>query len=135
VTGVQTCALPIWAQACWDPKEAEQVSKLPYLTRGDIFEGVELLLDIIKEHDIRCAFDKLNEAFKRLEETQGETVDEVLDLMAYEDHFRAFLAEKLNIPEDNLELVFGRSFADLSSCFGFKVEKEPDGSRCLVVDK
>lgn len=122
------------AQACWDPTVAKQVSEQPYLTRRDIFKGVELLMDIMREHDQRCDFEKLNAAFKLLEESQGKTIEEVLELLAYEDHFRHFLAEQLKIPENNLELVFGRSFADMVSLFGFTVRREPDGSRCLVQD-
>ena len=122
------------AQACWDPAIAKQVSDQPYLTRRDIFQGVELLLDLIREHDQRCGFEKLNAAFKRLEESNGETIDQVLELLAYEDHFRHFLAEQLKIPENTLELVFGRSYADMVPLFGFTIRDEPDGSRCLMPD-
>jgi Fe-S-cluster containining protein len=120
------------AQACWDPAPAQDISKQPYLTRRDIFKSVDLLLEIILEHDQRCAFQKLNEAFTRLLETKGETIEEVLQILSYEDHFRSFVCEKLNVPSDQAELVFGRSFADLVPLFGFKVLDEPDGSRCLV---
>lgn len=120
------------AQACWDPKEATQLANEPFLTRGEIFEGVDLVLDLIGEHEKRCSFEKLNEAFKRLEESKGETVDQVLELLAYEDHFRHFFAGRLNIAADTLELVFGRGFADLVSLFGFEVRTEPDGTRRLA---
>jgi Fe-S-cluster containining protein len=122
------------AQACWDPSVAKQMADQPYLTRRDIFKGVELLLDLMKEHDQRCGFEKLNSAFRRLEESEGKEIDQVLELLAYEDHFRHFLAEQLKIPENTLDLVFGRSFADLGPLFGFTIRREPDGSRCLVPD-
>lgn len=120
------------AQACWDPKPARQLSKLPYLTRSTIFADVELLRDILAEHDQRCAFRNLNQAFAELSSGTDTGVEKVLELMAFEDHFRHFFAERLNIPEDTLELVFGRSFAELAPLFGFQVLTEPDGSRCLV---
>jgi len=123
------------AQACWDPSVAKQVAEQPYLTRRDIFKGVELLTDLMKEHDQRCAFEKLNSAFRRLEESEGKDIDQVLELLAYEDHFRRFLAEQLKIPENTLELVFGRSFADMVPLFGFTIRMEPDGCRCLVPDR
>lgn len=75
---------------------------------------------------------KLSDAFAELAETNGREIDRVLELMAHEDHFRHFFAERLNIPEDTLDLVFGRSFAELAPLFGFHVVTEPDGSRCLV---
>ncbi|MFP5213405.1 MAG: YkgJ family cysteine cluster protein, partial [Acidobacteriota bacterium] len=123
------------AQACWDPKLAEALAKKPFITRWDILKGVDLLLELIDEHDRRCSFHRLNEAFTKLEETKGESVNEVLDLMAYEDHFRRFLGDKLNIPADTLDLIFGRSYADLAALFGFKVVVDEDGSRCLVLDR
>lgn len=120
------------AQACWDPKAALGLQKTPYLTRVEIFQGVDLLLDLIMEHDRRCSFEKLVQAFDRLRETRGDSVEEVLQLLAYEDHFRKFLGNQLHIPAENLELVFGRSFVDLVPLFGFRIIMEPDGSRCLV---
>lgn len=123
------------AQACWDPSPAELAAQQPYLTRRDIFQDVELLLDLMAEHDRRCTFETLNAAFEKLEQTAGGNVQEVLELLAFEDHFRHFLGEELKIPEDVLDLVFGRSFADLTPLFGFKVRQEPDSTRCLVPDK
>lgn len=123
------------AQACWDSTAAEQLAEQPYLTRRDIFQDVELLMDLMSEHDRRCAFEKLHNAFQRLEQEKNEALlDEIVNLLAYEDHFRHFLAKQLNIPENVLHLVFGRSFAELVPLFGFRVETESDGSRCLVPD-
>lgn len=123
------------AQACWDPAEARQLADQPFLSRQELFGEVELLRELIDEHDRRCSFRKLSEAFERLEETKGESIGEVLSLLSYEDHFRHFLAEKLNIPAQNLDLVFGRSFSDLVPLFGFHVVHEADGSHCLVQDE
>lgn len=123
------------AQACWDPAPAEDLSKQPYLTRRDIFKDVELLLEVMAEHDRRCRFDQLAAAFDDMEASKGASVDRVLQLLAYEDHFRTFMGEKLGIPADQLELVFGRSFASLAPLFGYRVDTEPDGTRILVPDR
>lgn len=122
------------AQACWDSTEAEQLTKQAYLTRRDIFADVELLLDVISEHHQRCSFVNLQNAFKQLQENGG-SIDELLELMAYEDHFRHFFSQQFNIPDDTLDLVFGRSFSALAQIFGFRVEKEEDGTCLLVPDK
>lgn len=123
------------AQACWDSAPAKQLSKLPFLSREDVFAGVDLLLDIMAEHDRRFAFQKVHEAFKRLKETGGEGIDEVLELLAFEEHFRSFCGERFKIPADQMDLVFGRSLAELAPLFGFRVRYEPDGSRVLVPDE
>ncbi|GLI35746.1 YkgJ family cysteine cluster protein [Desulforhabdus amnigena] len=123
------------AQACWDPSQSKELATQPYLSRRDILQSVEILLKMMEEHDERCSFAKLHAAFKKLEDSKGENIDEVLQLLAYEDHFRHFAAEQLNIPEDTLDLVFGRSFAEMVPIFGFRVTEEPDGTRCLVADR
>lgn len=123
------------AQACWDPKPATELTKTPYLTRTEIFNGVDLLLHLIEEHDRRCSFEKLHGAFERLRETRGNSVEEVLQLLSYEDHFRSFLGKQLNIPEENERLVFGRSFSEMVPIFGFKVIVGTDGTRCLVPEQ
>jgi Fe-S-cluster containining protein len=123
------------AQACWDPTVTEDLSKEPYLTRRDMFADIELLLDLIAEHDRRCSFDALKAAFERLAANKGETIDEVLSMLGYEDHFRHFLGEQLKIPAQSLDLVFGKSLADLVPLFGFRVEERADGTKCLVPEQ
>ena len=123
------------AQACWDPSESRELGKGVYLTRQDIFEKVGLLVQTIMEHEKRCSFEALHEAFKELQATEGRTIEDFLKLVAYEDHFRSFVREQFNIPPNQLELVFGRSFADLMPVFGFKVQDDDDGVKCLVPDQ
>lgn len=120
------------AQACWDPAPARDLSVHPFLLRKHIFEGIDLLLEIIAEYENRCGFGSFTEAFEGLEQKGEEGIEQVLRLMSYEDHFRQFVSEKFNIPPANLELVLGRSFGKLVGLFGFKVIEEPDGGRCLV---
>jgi len=119
------------AQSCWDPAPSVELADRPCLRRENIFEGVDLILDLMAEHSRRCSFEKLNDAFTRLQADNGETIQEALELLAYEDHFRHFFGERLNIPEDTLDLVFGRSFAELAPIFGFEVRVEPDGTHRL----
>ncbi len=122
------------AQACWDDTPARDLAKQPYLTRRDIFSDVDLLVDLMAEHDRRCSFDRLKQAFQELQADRAESISNLLELLGYEEHFRGFLAEQLNIPADTLELIFGRSYADLVPLFGFHVEVEVDGTRRLVAD-
>ncbi len=122
------------AQACWDPGPAMEAAKQPFLTRRDIFEGVDILLEIMAEHDRRCPFSGLNDVFTRLAETKGENIEEVLRLLAFENHFRDFISSKLDIPAGSLDLILGRSFACLVQLFGFKIVIDTEGNHCLVPD-
>ncbi|MCE5336866.1 MAG: YkgJ family cysteine cluster protein [Desulfobacteraceae bacterium] len=124
------------AQACWDPMPARDLAEQqPFLKRADIFEGVGVLLDMIAEHENRCGFASLADAFEALSRNGGENVDEILRHLSYEDHFRRFVSEKFQVPGTDLELLFGRSFTDMVPLFGYRVTEEPDGTRCLVPDE
>jgi len=120
------------AQACWDPDPAREVAARPCLTRRDLFRDVDLVLELLDEHDGRCSFGKLEGAFDRLHKSGGRNIDEVVDTLAFEDHFRSFVAERLNLSEDVLELFFGRSFSSMVGLFGFRVEKKTDGTRLIL---
>jgi Fe-S-cluster containining protein len=120
------------AQACWDPKLALDLAEEPCLTRRDIFRDVKVLIELLDEHDRRCSFDKLKNAFDELKQSKGKTIDQAVELLAFDDHFRNFIKETLNIPEDTVELVFGRSLADRVRLFGFRVETDADGTHTLM---
>ena len=120
------------AQACWDPAQAKDLAEQPFLLRKHIFGHVEVLAAIIAEHDARCGFQALAEALEKLREPDEESVENVLRVLSYEEHFREFVSEKFMIPPDNMELVFGRCFSKLVGLFGYKVVEGEGGSRCLV---
>ncbi|MGC9967543.1 MAG: YkgJ family cysteine cluster protein [Syntrophobacteraceae bacterium] len=121
------------AQACWDPMPARDAAEMPFLLRKHIFEGVDLLLEVMAEHESRCGFEGFSDAFEKL--TGGGIVQEVLGLLSYEEHFRVFVSDAFKIPAQNMELLFGRSFIQMTPLFGFKVLEEPDGSRRLIADE
>jgi hypothetical protein len=122
------------SQTCWDDTQARQLTSEPELNRQKLFdgEGLQVLRDLIKEHDRRCAFENLRDACERLKKSNGENVTEVLELIAFEDHYRHFVAERLNLSPKMLDLYFGRSFAELVKYFDLQVKTEPDGSRVLL---
>ncbi len=121
------------AQVCWDSSDWKKLAKEePPLSRYQLFEGVNEITELLAEHDRRCSFDTLREAFESLEKTGGESLDDALQAVAFEDHFRNFVTEQLNLPREAMELFFGRSFQDRVGLFGFRIEQRPDGTRILL---
>jgi Fe-S-cluster containining protein len=120
------------AQACWDPQLAKQIADLPLLSRRELLEGVEPVLALIDEHEKRCSFGAMRELFEELKKTEGKNVDDVLGLLAFDDHVREFAREQLSVPDDVLELLFGRPLADRVKLFGFRVERASDGTSTLM---
>jgi Fe-S-cluster containining protein len=122
-------------QACWDPQVAKQVAELPLLSRRKMLDGVEPMLALIDEHEKRCSFGAMRELFEDLKNTEGENVDDVLALLAFDDHVRQFARELLDVPEGVLELLFGRPLADRVKLFGFRVERGTDGTSTLMPEQ
>jgi len=123
------------AQACWDPTLAEELEELTHLSRRNLFGTVEALKNLLDEHDAKCSFDALSDAFDSLAKSEGKTVDQVLEILAYDEHIRAFTVSELSFPEKMLDLLFGRSLASRARLFGFNVVTEKDGSRVLVAEE
>ena len=67
-----------------------------------------------------------------LKETEGKNIDAIVELLAFDEHIRQFTVEKMNLPEDVLDLVFGRSLSERVGLFGFQVEVAADGTRSLT---
>jgi len=122
-------------QVCWDNSGIKQLTSQSILNRSLLFTGVDTLTEIIDDHDRRCRFELLREAFDDLKESNGKKVDEVLDALAFEDHYRSFMAEKLSLPQNALDLFFGRGFTQFVRLFGFRIENAPDGSHILLPDE
>ena len=120
------------AQACWDESLARELIREKPLTRYQVFRGVDPLIEVMDEHDRRCSFAALSQAFQELEESAGGEAAAVIDALAFEEHFRRSIAAQLALPEDTLELVFGRPFSRLIRLFGYRVDTDPDGTRTLV---
>jgi hypothetical protein len=115
---------------------ARDAVQLPFLLRKHIFEDIDPLPRIIIEHENRCGFPALADAFERFSRNASEeNIQEVLGLLSLEEHFREFVSEEFTIPDLNVELLFGRSFTEMVGLFGFRVLVEPDGTRCLVADR
>jgi Fe-S-cluster containining protein len=120
------------AQACWDPEPANQLTGEPLLTRRHLFAHVAALVELLDAHDERCSFDRMREVFEELRQTEGRSVDKVIELLAFDESFRELVCEKLNVPESIGDLLFGRRLSDRVRLFGFRVVRNPDGTRDIL---
>ncbi len=118
-------------QQCWDP-EATAVSSDTPLTRQDLFEPIEDLWNIIRHHEERCSYSELSRSMAKLGATSGQTVEEVLELLRYDYHVREFIAERLGLTFETMELFFGRPLHQTVEAYGLKVEQQPDGCFLLT---
>jgi len=120
------------AQACWDPALALELQKRPYLTRADVIPELPTLQQLLDEHDRRCQPQALEEAFSRLLEGADEqAARQAVEVVAFDDHFRHFVAERFGLERETLDFFFGRSFAAQVGRFGFQIVTRADDTRVL----
>lgn len=118
-------------QECWNPENAEAALDDP-ISRKDLLRATGPLWEIIERHEEKCSHEELNRAMARLSATKGHTVEEVLDLLRYDDHVRQFVAETFGISQDDMVFFFGRPLSYCIEAFGLKVEQQADGSFLLT---
>ena len=119
-------------QACWDAEAMTEQAPGRPLSRESLFAGVEPLLGLIAEHERRCPFSEFWNMLEALGRSDGATVDQVLAMLAFDEHIRTFAHERLGIPEGAMDLLFSRALSERVHLFGLQVNKEDDGTRTLL---
>lgn len=119
-------------QECWNSEPPEERDDVP-LTRRDLLQVVGSLWDVIQRHEERCSHSELNRMMTRLAATKGQTVDEVIELLGYDEHVREFISERLGLALETMDFFFGRPLREVIEMFGLKAEDQPDGSVLLTV--
>jgi hypothetical protein len=120
------------AQACWDPTVGSELATARALTRRDILDGAEQLLELLTAHDIRAAAPVFIHSFEQLDTRGEDAMSQLLGMLAFDDHVRDFSRKELSIPEEALDFLFGRSLESKVHLFGYRIEHREDGTHVLV---
>ena len=123
-------------QQCWNPEALEKLWQEQKLTRRDILENDQDLMELLELHDERCAPERLNHLFIRLYNTRDmKVLDQVLEMLKQDVAIRSLATTKLNRDEEELDFLLGRPLAEIISPYGFRVEMDEDGVYHLVEDR
>jgi Fe-S-cluster containining protein len=114
-------------QECWNPDSSRAADAVP-LTRKDLLTGLGELWEVIERHEERCSYEELNRCMARLTATKGQTIDEIVDVLSFDQHVRDFLHKRLGLPLEAMELFLGRPMRDAIDAYGLRVEDKPDGT-------
>lgn len=120
-------------QECWNPQNHEEIGKEEMLARETFLQETGPLWEIVQRHEERCSHDRLSRVMAKLEATKGHAVEELLELLRFDQHVRHFIIEKFNLPPETHDFLLGRSLADSIEAYGLRVVEEPDGSFLLTV--
>jgi Fe-S-cluster containining protein len=120
------------AQACWDPTLLQQQLSETPLTRAALFAGVEGIAALMDAHAERASFERFKAACEALTEGAFENVEEVLDMLAFDEHVREYASAELGIPWAAMSLILGQPLAARVRLFGLEVKSADDGTRVLM---
>ena len=121
-------------QECWNPKNT-LLQDDELLSREDMLSATGDLWAIIKKHEDRCSHDDFSREIARLSATKGQTVDDLLNILAFDHHVRDFVTANLGVDQSFMDFFFGRPLSLTLGQYGLRLEESGDGSYYLTVDE
>jgi Fe-S-cluster containining protein len=119
------------SQECWNIGASEGIVGLSPINRKRLIEPMPSLWQIIQRHEERCSYSEFSRVMTRLGATKGQTVGEILDLLAYDHHVRGFIAENFGIASESMDFFLGRPLREAIARYGLELEEQSDGSFLL----
>ncbi len=118
-------------QECWNPDKYREIEGRPALSREALLAGTGEFWEAIAHHSERCSFDAFRRAMAKLEATRGQTAQEVLELIVYDQHAREFISDRYQLDSESLDFFFGRPLSRIVELYGLTVKQQSDGT-CLL---
>ena len=120
-------------QECWNPQDTDEIGNQEMLDRQALLRETGPLWDIIQRHEERCSHEQLSRVMAKLEATKGHAVEELLELLRFDQHVRHFIMEKFNLAPETLDFFLGRPLSQAVERYGLSVIEQPDGSFLLTM--
>lgn len=120
-------------QECWNPQDPDEIGDQDMLTRQALLPETGPLWEIIQRHEERCSHDQFSRVMAKLEATKGLAVEELVELLRFDQHVRHFIMEKFNLATGTLDFFLGRPLSQAVEPYGLSVVEEPDGNFLLTM--
>lgn len=111
---------------CWSQNYTITGLEKRSLKRHDLFKDAEILIQAIDKHEEKCSLRKFSELIEEYAKGQQESFEKIVDMILFDQAIRNWVVEKLNIKEDLLSLIFGRSLIELAPLFNLIIEKQEE---------
>jgi Fe-S-cluster containining protein len=112
---------------CWDTRELEQIYANTRLTRKDLISEVKGLWDLIKEHQARCDYTKIQGLIINLADGKRDDARrELLEIIRYDAEIRKLVVSRGGLDADMLDFLFGRPLTKTLRNYGVKVRQIGD---------
>jgi len=113
------------ALKCWDTRELEQIYANNRLTRSDLVSEVKGLWDLIKDHQARCDYKKIQPLIKDLVDSRiNHARRKLLEIIRYDAEIRELVVARGGLDPELLDFLFGRSLTKTLRNFGIKIHQE-----------
>ncbi len=107
------------ALKCWDTREIEKIYSKNRLTRKDLLFDIEGLWGLVKDHQSRCSYEKINKRLQKQDNSEDAIQKEILEIIRYDTQIRHLVVEKGGMDSEILDFLFGRALTATIKPFGF----------------
>ena len=112
---------------CWDTRDLERRNRMPRITRKELVAPYPLLVKLIESHEERFGPARLKACARGVPAMGGDDAQPLIELLKYDYAFRAFVKDKMGIPSDETDFLFGRPLMKLLPMHGLDVEMNEEG--------
>jgi Fe-S-cluster containining protein len=124
------------ALKCWDTRELEALYAKERLSRQDLISGIEGLWELIKDHQLRCDYEKIHQLVRVLERNDdAQARRKLIEIIQYDMEIRKLVVAKGGLEADMLDFLFGRPLIKTIEGFGFRVKLHGKKSFCYPARK
>ena len=110
---------------CWDTRELEKMYARRRLTREDLISEVEGLWDLIKDHQERCDYTKIQGLISDLDSRHRVDAQRRLaQIIRYDMEIRELAVSRGAMDPDMLDFLFGRPLTKTLPNYGVKVRRQ-----------
>lgn len=120
---------------CWSQNITITGLERKRLTRAHLFSDIDFIKETIKKHNEICSLDKFSELIDELKKGKEENVQKIAEMIIYDSSLREWIKEKLNLSDDILPLLFGKTLFELATFYGLVIEKEDENFLIKVVQE
>jgi len=116
------------ALQCWDTREIEKIYLKNRLTRKDLLFDIEGLWKLVKDHQSRCAYEKIKKMFQQQDNNKNVMQKEILEMIRYDTQIRHLVVKKGGMDSEILDFLFGRPLTITIKSFSFVYSSENSSS-------
>ena len=117
------------ALKCWDTQKIKSIYGSRRLTRRHLISKVQGLWEIVEDHQDHCDYAYIAELIEKIRRTHPvkEAMDELLEMIRYDQHLREVTLERANLDPGMLLFLFGRPLSFTIKLFEMKLIKTEKG--------